>query len=155
LIVLHLSVGSPVADLETVKRYRILKSVMAQAHHLMGRYSHPVFVIGDLNSTRADLLKFKQNEEGVTNARGNVLIPPSTGHTTIGDFKTCFRFDGSDGVDLITNVDLNTGDMFDIDHFFVPTSTVVSEFAIDRSIIMREGDVATYDHARLEIELIL
>jgi endonuclease/exonuclease/phosphatase family metal-dependent hydrolase len=155
LIVLHLAVGSLVADLETLKRYRILKSVMAQAHHLMARYSHPVFMIGDFNCTRADLLKFKQNEEGAANARGNVLIPPSTGGTTIGKFKTCFRFDNSEGLDLTTNIDLNTSDWFDIDHFFVPTSTIISEFKIDRASILQEGDSYVHDHAHLELELIL
>lgn len=154
VIGVHLPVGNNSVPLHQRKRYRIMKSVFAQAHHLQTANNIPVMVIGDFNTTRAELAAFKLREEGTTSARGKVLIPLSTGHTTLGNFKTCFRFDGSDGVNTYTNIDLTTGTPYDIDHFFVPKATVIEHFEIDRSIIGMKGpDNQIYDHAKLTLRI--
>ena len=155
LLVAHLSVGNPRTALQNLKRYRILKSLMIQAHHLEKKHGVPVIMIGDFNTTRADLLTFRSNEEGNK-------IPKSTGNATFGDFKTVFRLDGSGAdsagapLNLETALDLdetspNYGKWFDIDHVFMPKHLTLIDFSIDRSMIGIEGENGVYDHARISL----
>ena len=159
LLVAHLSVGNSRTALPNLKRYRILKSLMIQAHHLEKKHGVPVIMIGDFNTTRTELLVFRSNEED------GKKIPKSTGHTTFGDFKTVFRLDGSDTdstgapLDLQTALDLDEtsttyGKWFDIDHAFMPKHLTLIDFSIDRSMIGVEGETGFYDHARISLTFV-
>jgi hypothetical protein len=79
LIVLHLPVGNTKLDIKRRTSYRILKSIIGQAHHIEKTTKKHVCIVGDFNLTRKEIMIFKKNEEGLVNDYQKIPIPlPST-----------------------------------------------------------------------------
>jgi hypothetical protein len=145
IIVMHLPHGNnkSVIPFELQKRYLILKSIFGQAHRIKTSTNYPVFVVGDMNMTRAELGVFKVQEEGKLTTGGKMLIPRG-GESMIGAFMSIAPFtppthpsedkDSEEDVDLITCVDPKTSESWELDYCFasLPKLSTIEKLSCGR-----------------------